>query len=135
MEETKFNSTDEYISQCPLEVQGILNDLRKVIKDAALDAKEKISYQMPTFELHGILVHFAAFKNHISFFPTPSGVEAYKDELSEYKTSKGTIQFPLDKPLPYDLISRIVRYRVDENIRKAEAKPKKRKQNEKSKNN
>lgn len=125
MEATKFDSTDEYILQCPREVQGILNDLRKVIKDAAPDANEKISYQMPTLELHGILVHFAAFKNHISFFPTPSGVEAFKDELSEYKTSKGTIQFPLDKPLPYDLISRIVRYRVDENIRKMEARLKK----------
>lgn len=118
---------DEYILQFPPDIQEKLRKLRKVIKEAAPDAEEKISYQMPTFALHGNLVHFAAFKNHIGFFPTPSGVEAFRDELSGYKTSKGTIQFPLDKPLPYELISRIVKFRVAENVKNAEGKLKKKK--------
>ena len=100
--------------------------LRKVIKEAAPDANEKISYQMPTFALHGNLVHFAALKNHIGFYPTPSGINAFKDELSDYKGSKGSIQFPMGKPLPYQLISKIVQFRVAENIKKAEEKSKKR---------
>lgn len=91
-----------------------------MIKESAPDAEEKISYQMPTFALHGNLVHFAAHKNHIGFYPTPSGIEAFKEELSEYKGAKGSVQFPIDKSLPYELLSKIVKFRVAENIRKAQ---------------
>ena len=118
---------NDYILKFPPEIQEILNTLRKVIKESAPDAKEKISYQMPTFELHGNLVHFAAFKNHIGFYPAPSGIEAFKQDLSEYKGAKGSVQFPIDKPLPYPLISRIVKFRVAENIKHAEGKSKKKK--------
>ena len=121
----KFNSIDEYIGLFPSEVQDILITLRKVIKETAPEATEKISYQMPTFAMQGNLVHFAAFKKHIGFYPAPSGVAAFTDKLVEYKTSKGAIQFPIDKPLPYELIREIVRYRVDENRKRAEDKLKK----------
>ena len=129
MEENKITSKsiDEYILQFPPEVQEILKTLRKVIKESAPDAEEKISYQMPTFVLHGNLVHFAAYKNHIGFYPTPSGIDAFKHELSEYKGAKGSVQFPIEKPLPYELISKIVKFRVAENIKKAEDKLKKKK--------
>ncbi|NOU74011.1 hypothetical protein GC098_21855 [Paenibacillus sp. LMG 31458] len=120
-----YESIDAYISIFPPEVQEILTRLREVIKESAPGAEEKISYQMPTFALHGNLVHFAAYKNHIGFYPAASGIEAFKDELSRYKGAKGSVQFPIDKPLPYDLISRIVKYRVAENFRKAEGKLKK----------
>jgi uncharacterized protein YdhG (YjbR/CyaY superfamily) len=119
-----YGTIDEYISGFPPEVQEKLILLRKVIKESAPDAEEKISYQMPAFTLNGILVYFAAFKDHIGFFPTASGIEAFKQELSEYKWSKGTIQFPMDKPLPYDLVKRIVKFRVAENIGKVESKSK-----------
>ncbi|KJR44377.1 hypothetical protein UF75_5244 [Desulfosporosinus sp. I2] len=127
MEETKIaaGSIDEYIQKFPSEVQEILKNLRKVIKESAPDAEEKMSYQMPTFTLLGNLVHFAAHKNHIGFYPTPSGINAFKQELSEYKGSKGAIQFPIVKPIPYELISKIVKFRVAENIEKAEGKLKK----------
>jgi uncharacterized protein YdhG (YjbR/CyaY superfamily) len=115
-------SIDEYILKFPPEVQEILKILRNVIKESAPDAKEKISYQMPTFVLHGNLVHFAAYKNHIGFYPTPSGINAFKHELSEYKGAKGSVQFPLEKPIPYQLISKIVEFRVAENIKQAEGK-------------
>jgi uncharacterized protein YdhG (YjbR/CyaY superfamily) len=117
-----YASIDDYISQAPPEVQGILTTLQELIREEAPDASEKISYQMPTFELHGNLVHFAAFQKHIGFYPVPSGIEAFKEELSEYKGAKGSVQFPLDKPIPYDLIRRIVRFRVEENRQKAEEK-------------
>ncbi|SHK13637.1 iron chaperone [Desulforamulus aeronauticus] len=117
-----YESIDEYILQFSPEVQEILKMLRKVIKESAPDAEEKISYQMPTFALHGNLVHFAAYKNHIGFYPTPSGIDAFKRELSEYKGAKGSVQFPLEKPLPYGLISDIVKFRVAENIKKAKGK-------------
>ncbi|ETT64665.1 DUF1801 domain-containing protein [Paenibacillus sp. FSL H8-0457] len=120
-----YGSIDEYISSCAPEVQEILQKLRRVIQETAPHAKEKISYQMPTFDLHGNLVHFAAFKKHIGFYPAPSGIEAFQDELKEYHTSKGTLQFPIDQPLPYDLIRRIVQYRVQQNLEKAESKAKK----------
>jgi uncharacterized protein YdhG (YjbR/CyaY superfamily) len=116
-------SIDEYISKFPSEVQEILKVLREVIKRAAPDAEERISYQMPTFVLHGNLVHFAAYRKHVGFYPTPSGIEAFKLELSEYEGGKGSIQFPIDKPLPYELISKIVKFRVAENMRVAEEKP------------
>ncbi|WP_088225170.1 DUF1801 domain-containing protein [Desulfosporosinus sp. FKB] len=112
-------SVDEYILQFPPDIQKILEMLRKVIKEAAPDAKEKISYQMPAFDLHGILVYFAACKNHIGFYPTSSGIEAFKQELMEHKSSKGAVQFPIKKPIPYSLISKIVKFRVAENMRKA----------------
>lgn len=115
-------SIDQYIMQFPPEIQEILEMLRKVIKESAPDAREKISYQMPTFHLYGNLVHFAAFKNHIGFYPAPSGIEAFKEELSEYKGAKGSIQFPIGKSLPYQLVSKIVKFRVTENIDKAEEK-------------
>lgn len=116
------SSIEEYIQQFPLEVQEILNGIRKVVKENAPEAEEKISYQMPTFALHGNLVHFAAYKNHIGFYPAPSGIEAFKEELSVYKGAKGSVQFPITKPIPYDLISAIVRYRVNENMQKKKAK-------------
>ncbi|WP_342434151.1 DUF1801 domain-containing protein [Neobacillus sp. FSL H8-0543] len=120
-----YKTIDEYILQFPPEVKEILNRLRKVIKESAPNATEKISYQMPTFALHGNLVHFAAFKNHIGFYPTPSGIAAFKHKLSNFKSSKGAVQFPIEKPLPYDLISEIVKYRVEEDVKKAEVKLKK----------
>ena len=124
MEENKitFNTIDEYIMQFPTEVQEKLKTLRKVIKEAAPEAEEKISYKMPTFTLHGNLVHFAGYKNHIGLYPTPSGIEAFKEELSKYKGAKGSVQFPIKEPLPYELIIKIVKYRVVENVRKAEEK-------------
>lgn len=120
-----YKSIDEYISQFSPEIQEILITLRKVIKDSAPGAEEKISYQMPAFVLHGNLVYFAVHKNHIGFYPTPSGIDAFINELSEYKGSKGAVQFPIGRPLPYELISRIVKFRVNENIKKAEEKLKK----------
>ena len=127
MEENKitFQSIDEYILNFTPEVQERLEMIRKVIKEAAPTAAEKISYQMPTFVLYGNLVHFAAHKNHIGFYPTPSGVDAFKHELSEFIGAKGSVQFPIQKPIPYELISKIVKYRVAENIKKAENKLKK----------
>ncbi|MFO1444867.1 DUF1801 domain-containing protein [Bacillus sp. Bva_UNVM-123] len=122
-----FNTVDDYIAQFPADIQKILESLRKVIKETAPDAKEKISYQMPSFYLHGNLVYFAAYKNHIGFYPTSSGIAAFKQEISNYKNSKGAVQFPLDKPLPYELISKIVEFRVAENVKKVEEKGKKKK--------
>lgn len=113
---------DEYITGFPPEVQEILESIRQTIKQAVPDAAETISYQMPTFTLNGNLVHFAAFKKHIGFYPIPTGVEAFKDELSVYQGGKGSVQFPLDSPMPLDLIRRIVEFRVKENLAKAEAK-------------
>lgn len=129
MEENKVipQSIDEYIIQFPPEIQEILVMIRKVIKEAAPEATEKISWGMPTFVLYGNLVHFAAFKNHIGLYPSPSGIDNFKDELSEYKGAKGSIQFPLKKPMPYELISKIVKFRVAESIKIAEDKLKKKK--------
>jgi len=114
-----YASIDAYIAGCSEDVREVLSTLRSVIKEAAPEAGEKIGYAMPTFTLHGNLVHFAAFKNHIGFYPAPSGIQAFRDELTEYKCSKGAIQFPLNKPLPYELVGRIVRFRAEENIRLA----------------
>lgn len=119
-----FNSIDEYIASFPEDIQNILNDIRATIRAAAPEATEKISYQMPTFFLNGNLVHFAAFKNHVGFYPTPSGIDEFKAELSKYKGSKGSIQFPIDQPVPLDLIAKIVKYRVSENLKKAASKSK-----------
>jgi len=111
-----IQTIDEYIEASPKDVQGILQRLRLTIRKAAPEAVETISYQMPTFKLNGKgLVYFAAFKNHIGFYPIPSGIEAFKKELSRYKQGKGSVQFPIDKPIPYDLVRRIVRFRAKEN--------------------
>ncbi len=116
---------DEYIAGFPDDVQQILQQIRQTIREAAPDAQETISYQMPTFTLHGNLVHFAAFKKHIGFYPVPSGIEAFKEELAGYVGGKGSVQFPLNQPMPYDLIRRIVTFRVAETLARAEAKRRK----------
>jgi len=120
MEKSKkeFSTIDEYISCFPAEVREKLEKLRAVIKTAAPTAAEKISYRMPTFYLNGNLVHFAAFSGHIGFYPTPEGIDEFETELSVYKRGKGSVQFPLDQPLPLELIRRIVEYRVRENASK-----------------
>ncbi len=119
MESKKAENIDEYIANCPVAVRKKLKDMRDTIKAAAPQATEKISYQMPTFYLEGNLVHFAALKNHIGFYPTPSGVQAFLKETARYTSTKGAIQFPLDKPLPLKLVSKIVKFRVAENIKRA----------------
>lgn len=115
---TGYKSIDEYILSFPADVQEKLTELRMLIRLAAPGAEEKISYQMPTFYLNGNLVHFAAYAKHIGFYPTPSGIEKFKRELSEYKHAKGSVQFPQGEPLPVDLIEKIVRFRVEENLNK-----------------
>ena len=122
--QSTLTTIDEYISSFPADVQAILQKVRETIRTSAPQAEEAISYQMPTFKLNGNLVHFAAFKNHIGFYPVPSGIEKFKKELSAYLSGKGSVQFPLDKPIPYDLISKIVKFRVKENLEKAKAKKK-----------
>ncbi|MDX2246939.1 MAG: DUF1801 domain-containing protein [Bacteroidia bacterium] len=122
--DTSLKDIDTYICEFPEEIRILLEQVRATIRRAAPEAEEAIKYAMPTFVLNGNLVHFAAFKNHIGFYPVPSGIEAFKEELSVYKMGKGSIQFPLDQPLPLDLITRIVEFRVKEN----QAKAKKRKQ-------
>ena len=123
-QETRKN-IDEYIAGFPQEVRGILKKIRATIRAAAPDAEEAIKYRMPTFILEGNLVHFAAFKKHIGFYPTPTGIEKFKDELSVYEGAKGSVRFPLEEPVPFGLISKIVKLRVKENLEKAEARGKK----------
>jgi uncharacterized protein YdhG (YjbR/CyaY superfamily) len=115
---TQYKTIDEYIKTFPAEIQVILQKMRQTIREAAPEAIEVISYQMPAFKLNGILVYFAAHKNHIGFYPTASGIEAFKAELAPYKWSKGAVQFPLDKPIPFDLVKKIVLYRAKENTKK-----------------
>ena len=122
-----YQSIDEYITSFPEDIQKKLEELRAVIKASAPGAVEKISYQMPTFALKGNLVHFAAYKKHIGFYPAPSGIEAFREELSAYEVSKGAIRFPIEEPLPLDLVSKIVKFRVAENLSKAETRLSKRK--------
>jgi len=122
MDRTTSKNIDEYIGRYPEKVQAILQRIRATIKKVAPDATEAISYQIPTFKLGGNLVHFAAFTNHISFFPASSGVAKFSKELEAYETSKGTIRFPLDKPIPYGLISRITKFRVKEVMEKGRKK-------------
>jgi uncharacterized protein YdhG (YjbR/CyaY superfamily) len=114
MPNRQFKNFDEYISSFPEDIQVLLGKMRQVIHDAAPEASEAISYAMPTFKMNGNLAHFAAYKNHIGFYPTPSAIVAFNKELSPYETSKGTIRFPLDKPLPFGLVERMVRFRVNE---------------------
>ena len=117
MTQKEYRSIDEYIRLFPSDVQELLKQIRQTIKDAAPDATEKISYQMPTFYLNGNLVHFAAYKNHIGFYPASSGIAAFPNEIKAYKSAKGSVQFPIDQPMPLDLIKRIVEFRVKENLK------------------
>jgi len=121
----KTESIDEYISSFPKEVQKILTQVRATIRKAAPSAEETISYSMPAFKQNGNLVYFAAFKNHIGFFPTSSAIAAFKKELAGYKWAKGSVQFPFDEPLPLGLITKMVKFRVKENAKKSSAKRKK----------
>lgn len=122
MEVKKPENIDEYIGGFPNDVQEILEKVRMTIQKAAPDAKEKISYSMPAFEQNGIVVYFAAFKNHIGLYALPSGHEEFKAELSKYKSGKGSVQFPLKDPMPYDLITKIVKFRVKQNLEKVKKK-------------
>jgi uncharacterized protein YdhG (YjbR/CyaY superfamily) len=119
---TPSEDIDAYIAGFPEEVQKLLSEVRQTIRDAAPGAEETIKYQIPTFTLEGNLVHFAGYKKHIGFYPTPSGIEKFSKELSDYEGAKGSVKFPLDRPIPYDLISRIARFRVKENLARAGAK-------------
>jgi uncharacterized protein YdhG (YjbR/CyaY superfamily) len=110
----KIKTIDEYIALFPKDIQDKLGRLRRIVRESAPDAEETINYQIPTFKLKGNLVHFAAFKNHIGFYPTPSAIEAFKNELSPYETTKGSVKFPLDKPIPFDLVTKIVKFRMKE---------------------
>jgi uncharacterized protein YdhG (YjbR/CyaY superfamily) len=114
----EYKTIDDYIRSFPPEVQSLLEKLRQSIRKAAPEAVEAISYRMPAFKLNGVLVYFAAYKKHIGFYPTGSGIKSFKTELSAYVTSKGTVQFPLDKPIPYALVEKIVAFRVRENSAK-----------------
>ncbi len=120
-----LKAIDDYFAQFPGQIQQLLTQVRLTIKAAAPDAEEKISYQMPTFFLKGNLVHFAAWQNHIGFYPGASGIAGFHKELAKYKNAKGSVQFPFDQPIPIDLIAKIVKFRVAVNLGKAEAKQKK----------
>lgn len=121
MEQKTFSTIDEYILQFPEDIRKILQQIRQAIHEAAPEASEKISYGMPTFYLLGNLVHFAAYNNHIGFYPAPSGIAAFSSALSGYKSAKGSVQFPLDQPMPLELIQKIVVFRAKENLsRKAD---------------
>lgn len=113
-----IRTVDEYIRAFPADVQAKLRQLRKAILSAAPGAEETISYGMPAFKLKGVLVYFAAYKNHIGFYPTSSGIRAFRKDLSEYKCSKGAVQFPIDEPLPYPIIRKIVKFRVAEDLKR-----------------
>src|SRR3954470_3996396 len=120
--ETSFQNIDQYIAIQTPEVQIVLEKMRQTIKKAALEADEVISYKMPAFKYHGMLVYFAAYKKHIGFYATPTGHSEFKEELSVYKQGKGSVQFPLNQPLPLDLITRIVKFRINENLKKNQFK-------------
>jgi len=119
MPKRKFKTINEYIASFPKNVQTILEEVRQEIREVAPEAQEVISYQMAAFKQNGILVWFAAFKNHIGFFPKTSAIEVFKEKLSGYQTSKGTIQFPINEPIPLDLIKEIVKFRIKENLEKS----------------
>jgi len=122
MEIKKAKNIDEYISLWPIEIQRKLEQIRKLVKEIVPDAEERISYQMPMFYLNGVLVYFAAFKNHIGFFPTASAVDKFKSELKEYETTKGTIHLPYGKNIPIELIRKIVKFKAKENKNKINKK-------------
>jgi uncharacterized protein YdhG (YjbR/CyaY superfamily) len=119
---TDYKSIDQYISNFPISTQKILEELRAIIRESAPAASEKISYQIPTFFQNGNLVHFAAYENHIGFYPGASVIQAFESELRNYKTAKGSIQFPIDQPIPLELIKKIVKFRVEENSAKSKKK-------------
>lgn len=112
--ESAAREVDDFIARYPADVQEILQKIRGIIREAAPDAQEKLNYGIPTFTLNGNLVHYSALKNHIGFYPTPSGVEKFKKQLSNYSGAKGSVQFPLDQPIPYELIRSITEFRVKE---------------------
>jgi uncharacterized protein YdhG (YjbR/CyaY superfamily) len=116
---TTFENIDTYIAMQPEEVQQSLEAIRQTIKAAAPQAEEVISYQMPAFKYHGALVYFAAYKNHIGFYPTGSGIKAFQKEIAIYKNSKGAVQFPLDQPIPHELITKMVAFKINENLNKS----------------
>ncbi len=118
MEIHKIESIEAYIALFPHEVQAVLQKIRLIVKNAAPQATEAISYQMPTFKFNGNLLHFAAYKKHIGFYPTPSAIAHFKEAIQKYKWAKGSVQFPLDKPIPYDLIREITLFRVEEQLKK-----------------
>jgi uncharacterized protein YdhG (YjbR/CyaY superfamily) len=122
MKTNQPTTIDEYIEGFPEDIRKLLRQMRTTISKAAPDAEETINYSIPTFKLNGNLVHFAAFKNHIGFYPAPSGIEAFKKELSVYEGAKGSVQFPLSEPLPLALITRIVKFRVQDNLSKGKKK-------------
>lgn len=124
MKTISANSIDGYIGSHPANVQKLLKQIRSTIRKAAPGSEEAIKYGIPTFVLNGNLVHFAGYKNHIGFYPAPVGIEAFKEETSKYEAGKGTLQFPLDQPLPLDLITRIVKFRVQQNLEKVKPKKK-----------
>ena len=122
MKKSAPKSIDNYIAAFPPKVRTLLRKMRATIRKAAPGAKEKISYQIPAFTLEGMLVFFAAHKNHIGFYPRTTGITKFKKELSAYKSAKGSVQFPLDKPIPFGLIGRIVSFRAKENLGRAKAR-------------
>lgn len=119
---TKFKTVEAYHAVWPQNIQALLQQLRNTIRDAAPEAEECISYNMPAYKFHGPLAYYAAYKNHIGFYPIPSAIEAFQKELSRYKCSKGAVQFPLDEPLPLDLVTKMVKWRAKENIEKEKLK-------------
>jgi uncharacterized protein YdhG (YjbR/CyaY superfamily) len=121
---TKFNSIDEYHDSFEGDTRKLLDELREIVKNAAPEAEEVISYNMPSFRLNGVLVYYAAHKEHIGFYPTSSPIRVFADELAGYKTSKGAIQFPKSQPIPAELVTKIVQYRQMENLEKARKKVK-----------
>lgn len=121
-QKANFTSVDQYISTFPEATQKVLQEIRVTIRAAAPDAEEKISYQMPTFAQNGVLAHFAAWKSHIGFYATPSANESFATEIAPYAGAKGSLQFPLDQPMPLDLIARMVKYNLDRNMQKKDAK-------------
>ena len=118
----QFKTVDAYIAMFPKDVQVILEEMRQAIREAAPQAQETISYRMPAFKQNGILVWFAAHKSHIGFYPRVSAIEAFKEELRDYQVTKGTVKFFLDKPIPYDLVKKMVRFRVKENVDNSQKK-------------
>jgi uncharacterized protein YdhG (YjbR/CyaY superfamily) len=122
MKTNQATNIDDYIAAYPEDIQQLLQTIRATIHQAAPEAEEAIKYGIPTFTLNGNLVHFGGYKNHIGFYPAPMGIEAFKEETKIYEAGKGTLQFPIDKPLPLDLINRIVKFRVEKNLEKAKKK-------------
>jgi uncharacterized protein YdhG (YjbR/CyaY superfamily) len=118
MRKGSLKTIDEYIKMFPADIQSTLEAMRQTIREAAPGAEEAISYQIPTFKLNGNLVRFAAFKKHIDFYPTSSGIRAFKKQLSPYEGTKGSVHFPIGKPIPYDLVREITIFRMKENLKK-----------------